>query len=80
MEQMRVPVGLGSAGVTLTPEQLSARWGGRIKIRTLANWRSLGKGPPWFRPGGGSNGPVLYRLRDVEQWEREHRREADIPE
>lgn len=49
----------------LTPQQLSARWGSRIGVRTLANWRSSGNGPPFVKIGGA----IAYKLRDVEAWE-----------
>jgi hypothetical protein len=50
----------------LTPEELSARYGGRISVRTLSNWRSgAGCGPKFCRIGG----RVLYPLNEVENWE-----------
>lgn len=49
----------------ITPRELSERWGGRINVRTLANWRSSGNGPPFVKIGGA----VLYRYRDIEAWE-----------
>lgn len=50
----------------LTPEQLSERWGGRIKVRTLHNWRTTGGGPPFTKIGGA----VLYSIAEIEKWER----------
>lgn len=49
----------------LTPEELSSRWGGRIAVRTLNNWRTTGNGPPFTKIGGA----VLYKLDDLEKWE-----------
>lgn len=50
----------------LTPEQLSARWEGKISTRTLANWRSQGGSSlPFVKIGGA----VMYRLSDVIEWE-----------
>lgn len=49
----------------ITPGDLSDRWGGRINIRTLANWRSNGSGPKFLKIGGA----ILYRVSDVESWE-----------
>ncbi|BCP56214.1 hypothetical protein K32_48310 [Kaistia sp. 32K] len=49
----------------LTPTELSARWDGRITVRTLANWRSSQSGPRYLKVGGG----VLYRITDVIEWE-----------
>ena len=53
--------------VFLTPQELSARYGGRLSVRTLANWWSVtGTGPMFIRMGG----KILYPLDKVEQWER----------
>lgn len=50
----------------LTPSELSERWGERITVRTLANWRSLGSGPRFVKIGGA----ILYPVDEVSQWER----------
>lgn len=50
----------------LTPIELSARWEGRISVRTLANWRSSALGPPFTKIGGG----VLYPFDLLQEWER----------
>lgn len=49
----------------LTPHELAERWGGRINVRTLANWRTTGSGPPFTKIGGA----VLYKMDALEQWE-----------
>jgi hypothetical protein len=49
----------------LTPQQLSERWGGRIGVRTLANWRCNGGGPRYTKIGGA----ILYKVSDVENYE-----------
>lgn len=49
----------------LTPEEVSARYGGRITVRTLNNWRSNGSGPPFTKIGG----PVMYPLDKLVEWE-----------
>lgn len=49
----------------LTPEELSARFRGRIAVRTLSNWRCLGTGPKFVKLGG----RILYPLAEVEAWE-----------
>ncbi|WP_441280655.1 helix-turn-helix domain-containing protein [Tardiphaga sp. 862_B3_N1_1] len=49
----------------LTPNELSNRWGGRINVRTLANWRTTGSGPPFTKIGGA----VLYKEEALEKWE-----------
>lgn len=51
----------------LTPAELSTRLKGLITTKTLANWRSLNQGPAYSRWGN----RVVYRIEDVEQWERE---------
>lgn len=50
----------------LTPQQLSERWEGRINARTLANWRTAGRGPKFCRLGG----RVLYPLDHLIEYER----------
>lgn len=50
----------------LTPQELSNLWDGRIKVRTLNNWRQNGSGPPFVKIGGA----ILYKVVDVEAWER----------
>lgn len=49
----------------LTVKELSDRYGGRISVRTLNNWRTTGNGPPFTKIGGA----VLYKRADVERWE-----------
>jgi len=36
----------------------------RIPEKTLANWRSQGRGPAYFKFGG----KVRYSLKDIEDW------------
>lgn len=50
----------------LTPAEVSARYSGRISVRTLSNWRNLGSGPPYTKLGG----KVLYPLERLVEWER----------
>jgi hypothetical protein len=49
----------------LTPDELSARYHGRIAVRTLANWRCLGDGPKFTKVGG----RILYLMTEVLAWE-----------
>jgi hypothetical protein len=49
----------------LTPDEVSARFGGRITVRTLANWRWAGSGPKFTRAGG----RILYPVKELEDWE-----------
>ena len=55
---------------TLTTQQLADRWG--ISPQTLENWRSQGKGPKYVKLGAGGSSPVVYRLADVEKYERKN--------
>jgi hypothetical protein len=49
------------------------RWGRerlQVKAATLAEWRKLGKGPPYLRSEpAGTKATIRYRLADVEAWE-----------
>lgn len=49
----------------LTPQELSQRYGGRITVRTLANWRTQGAGPPFSKIGGA----ILYPAERLAEWE-----------
>jgi len=49
----------------LTPDQLAARWAGKVSRRTLANWRSSGRGPDFLKQGW----EIRYRLEDVKAYE-----------
>lgn len=55
--------------VYLTPEQVSARYQGKIAVRTLANWRCLGTGPRYAKIGGA----ILYPLDELAKWEQDRR-------
>lgn len=56
---------LGEQSPWLTPDDLSKRWRGKRNVRTLANWRSMGKGPKWHDFGAGP----LYNIADVVAFE-----------
>jgi len=49
----------------LTPEEVSARYKGRISVRTLSNWRSSKNGPRYTKLGGA----VMYKLSWLVEWE-----------
>lgn len=49
----------------LTPDEVSARYNGKISVRTLGNWRNLGSGPPFSKIGG----KVLYPVEKLVAWE-----------
>ena len=48
----------------LTSAQLAQRW--RLRPQTLANWRWLGKGPPYIRVGA----RVLYPAEGIHAFEK----------
>jgi hypothetical protein len=54
----------------LTPDEVVARWQGRIKAKTLSNWRGMkpSPGPSFLRLGN----RALYRRSVIEKYEREH--------
>lgn len=51
----------------LTPKEVCERWKGAITVATLATWRARNIGPAYVKVGR----HVLYRLEDVENYERE---------
>jgi hypothetical protein len=50
----------------ITPQELAVRLRGKVKPKTLANWRAAGRGPKWTKFGRS----ILYALPDVLAWER----------
>lgn len=40
-----------------------------LKPQTLANWRSMGTGPPFYKVGS----MVQYRVADLDEWLEAHR-------
>lgn len=56
----------------LTPEELSARWGGEVLPGTLAQWRVTKMGPKYVKLGGKHGKKIVYRLSAVQQYEREN--------
>jgi hypothetical protein len=57
----------------ITPAELAERW--RMDRRTLANWRTAGKGPAYLKVGVGKCARVLYSEADVESYERNNQRQ-----
>lgn len=53
-----------------TPDELVARYRGKITKRTLANWRSHNEGPTPTKIGG----RVLYAVSAVREWEQKRTR------
>jgi predicted site-specific integrase-resolvase len=58
----------------LRQKDLAARW--HVSPRTLERWRWLGTGPTFLKVGG----RVIYRLEDVEAYERAQLRARDTAE
>lgn len=54
----------------LTVPQLVERWKRQVTVATLATWRSRGNGPPYVKVGG----KVLYRVADLEAYEKKNTR------
>jgi predicted DNA-binding transcriptional regulator AlpA len=52
----------------LDENAVAKRWA--MSARTLQRWRQEDKGPAYLKLGG----RVVYRLVDIETWEREQRR------
>lgn len=57
----------------LTEAELAERWS--VTPRTLQLWRRAKKGPAFLRLGERS---ILYRLEDIEAYERAHTEGTDI--
>ena len=58
--------------MNLTTEELATRW--KMSPQTLENWRSQGVGPKYIKLGVAKSSLVIYRLMDIEKWERKHER------
>ena len=58
-DQPEAPTSVG-----FTPAQLVTYLGVDLTIKTLANWRSSGYGPPFVKVGTS----VLYRRASVDRW------------
>ena len=58
--------------IRLNQTELAARW--KIRPRTLERWRWVGGGPQYLKIGG----RVIYRMEDVEAYEREMLRAAGV--
>lgn len=53
---------------TLTPKELADRW--NVHEGTIRNWRWQGKGPSYLKIGEGLRGRVVYKLTDVQSYEK----------
>ncbi len=56
---------------TLTEQQLAKRWD--LAVGTIRNWRRQGKGPKPVRLGPGPKARVIYKLKDIEQFEEDNK-------
>lgn len=54
------------------PEELAQRWNNAVSVKTLAVWRSRGRGPDFQRFGEAENGRVVYMHAAVTNWEARH--------
>lgn len=76
---MWLPKGTGAAGAggdrpSLPPVMVAEEVAQllRVSVKTLANWRSLGRGPAWVKVGG----RVAYRAQAVLDWARQQENEG----
>nr|DAI41763.1 MAG TPA: helix-turn-helix domain protein [Caudoviricetes sp.] len=66
----------------LTPSELAAMLG--MSARTLANWRSNGKGPPYLKigveppEGHQDRRKVRYQRQTAEQWALAHKYQRTV--
>jgi hypothetical protein len=63
---------MSEADEYLSAGEVAARWGNKVAVATLAQWRSRKVGPTWTKLGG----RVLYSVRDVAAYELAQRRGA----
>lgn len=61
-----------------TDIDVSDYFAGRIAVRTLANWRSAGTGPPFVRIGKGRGCTILYRPAAVEEWAQQQEHSGSV--
>lgn len=61
--------------VSLTPEELVARWKGAVTVETLSNWRSQKKGPTYIKFGRS----IRYPMRHVIAFEQANERASGGP-
>jgi hypothetical protein len=60
-----------------TAADVAAFLGGDFSVKTLANWRSQGKGPKYHKFGEGSGAAVRYDWADVKAWLAEQRKNSE---
>lgn len=56
----------------LTTKELAHRWRGVLSEGTIENWRLQKRGPRFFKIGKGKTCLVLYKLRDIEKFEKSY--------
>lgn len=58
------------SNILLTTKELVERWKNKVSEGTIENWRNNGKGPKFIRLNSGKRSPIIYRLSDIEEYER----------
>jgi hypothetical protein len=53
----------------LTTQELAKRW--KLTPECLEQWRRQGKGPPFIRLTDGERSPVVYKVIDIIEYEKE---------
>lgn len=61
--------------VMLSTHDLARRYG--VTPYTVRRWRADNEGPPYVKLGDGPRAHVVYRLDDILEWERAHRRRSN---
>ncbi len=65
-----------TAPALATAAEVAAFLGGDFSEKTLANWRSAGKGPKYIKLSNGRGGSIRYDWSDVHAWLIAQRRAA----
>jgi hypothetical protein len=74
VERSNEGIGVGACGRTYLDESAAAAVLG-LTARTLANWRSAGRGPRYLKAGG----RVRYLRDDLDRWLDSHAHEPEAP-
>lgn len=57
------------------PRDVAKRY--KMTPESLSNWRREGKGPPFVKLGTGKSPRVMYRVKDVAEWEKQNLTNTD---
>lgn len=63
-----MPAKTATAPALATAAEVATFLGGEFSEKTLANWRSQGKGPKYIKLSSGRGGSVRYHWSDVHAW------------